>query len=262
MCYNAEAQYRDKLRYALLRGDFHLAEEIQRKLDLLEIEKMGAPYYYVSGFSHPNLLVFTNEKPYEPQLMSWGLIPSWCKDWKDANDRRKKLLNARCESMFDLPSYKSSAKNKRCLVYVDAFYEYHSLGKKKFPFRISRQDGEPMIMAGLWNDWVNKETGEIHNTFTVVTGPANPLMSKVHNLPAYHEDSRMPVFLSKEKQDEWLMEVKTDEDKTRLSGLCVACDESLLELHTVQPLIGKSGVGNRPEATQVHRYEEVDYSKF
>ncbi len=262
MCYNAEAQYRDKLKYALLRGDIHLAEEIQRKLDQLEIEKNGHPLFFTSGFSHPKLLVFTNETPVEPQFFSWGLIPSWCKDWKDANDRRKKLLNARSESMFDLPSYKSSARNKRCLVYVDAFYEYHTLGKKKYPFRISLQSGEPMIMAGLWNDWTDKSTGEVHNSLTVVTGPANPLMSKVHNLPAYSEDSRMPVILSKEKQDEWLIDVKTDADKNHILSLCVPCEESLLEVHTVGQLIGKTGIGNKPEAREEFRYEELDYSQF
>jgi putative SOS response-associated peptidase YedK len=262
MCYNAEAQYRDKLRYALLRGDVHLAEEIQRKLDNIEIEKSGPPLYFANGFSHPKLLVFTNEKPEQPQFFTWGLIPGWCKDWKDAVDRRRKLLNARSESMFDLPSFKSSARNKRCLVYVDAFYEYHSVGKKKYPFRIALQSGEPMIMAGLWNDWADKETGEIHHSFAIVTSPANPLMSRVHNLPANSEDSRMPVILPKEKQEEWLMDIKTDADKQHILDLCVPCDESLLEVHTVAPLIGKAGLGNVPEARNEYRYAELDYSRF
>src|SRR5688572_9132973 len=171
MCYNVIAATLDELRYAIHRGDHHYADELMRKLMDLELRKK--PIYFGNGFAHPNILGFTNEEPMKPQMLNWGLIPVWAKDFATANVLRKKTLNARVETMFDLPSFKASAKSKRCLIYVDAFYEYHTVGKKKYPFKISMQDGSPMAMAGLWSEWTNKENGEVHKTFAIVTTTPN-----------------------------------------------------------------------------------------
>jgi putative SOS response-associated peptidase YedK len=253
MCYNVEAAIIDDLRYALHRGDAHLAEELQRRLDELQLRKK--PIYFTSGFSHPKLLVFTNKEPMKPQAFTWGLIPIWAKDWKTADQLRKKTLNARVETMFDLASFKVSAKSKRCLVYIDAFYEYHTVGKKKYPFRISMVNGEPFALGGLWNEWTN-ENGEIHQTFSIVTTAANGLMGKIHNKPAASDEARMPVILPKEKQDEWLIDIKTDTDKEHILQLAKPFDEQLMKAYTVPQLIGKEGVGNSPQAKTEHKYEE------
>ncbi|HOZ86621.1 MAG TPA: SOS response-associated peptidase [Bacteroidia bacterium] len=256
MCYNAEAQYRDKLRYALLRGDIHLADEIQRKLDQIEIEKNWLPLFFTSGFSHPELMVFTNAQPMVPQMFSWGLIPAWARDLKDAGIQRKKLLNARIETMFDLPSFKNSARTKRCLVYLDAFYEYHDAGKKKYPFRISMANGEPMVIGGLWGEWTDKHDGKMVHSFAIVTTEANDLMRKIHNLPAHSDTARMPVILTKAQQEEWLIDVNTEDDIKHIQSLGKISPEQL-KAFTVAPLIGKAGVGNKIEATQEHVYEDL-----
>jgi putative SOS response-associated peptidase YedK len=255
MCYSVEAATANKLKYALLRGNLELAKELQKKLE--EILILKKPIYFSSGFAHPKILVFTNTKPYEPQVFEWGLIPSWAKDETSANTIRKKTLNARIESMFDLPSFKASAMNKRCLVYVDGFYEYHTAGKKKYPFIITMANAEPMIMGGLWSEWVDKNSGEIHQSFAIVTSRANALMSRIHNLPAVSEEARMPVILTKENQDAWLMDIKTEADKKLLMRLGEPLDEKLLQAHTVRQLIGKAGVGNSPEAREKYDYADL-----
>jgi len=147
--------------------------------------------------------------------------------------------------------------NKRCLVYVDGFYEYHTAGKKKYPFIITMANAEPMIMGGLWSEWVDKTSGEIHQSFAIVTSRANALMSKIHNLPAVSEEARMPVILTKENQDAWLMEIKTEADKKLLMRLGEPLDEKLLQAHTVRQLIGKAGVGNSPEAREKYDYADL-----
>ncbi len=247
----------EELRYAIHRGDIHHAEQLQRQLDELELKKK--PIYFTSGFSHPKILVFTNEEPMKPQLFTWGLIPAWAKDFSTANVLRKKTLNARVETMFDLPSFKSSAKSKRCLVYVDAFYEYHTVAKKKYPFRIAMKDGEPMAMAGLWTEWTDKNTGEVIQSFAIVTTEANDLMAKIHNLPAASDTPRMPLILAKEKQDEWLIDLKSDADKEHIMSLAKPYAAEEMSAYTVPQLIGKNGVGNAPEATKEFVYEELEF---
>jgi len=261
MCYSAEARYREKLKIALQRGDILLAEEIQRKLDEIQIEKNGQPLFFADGFSHPKLLTFTDTDPMRPQMFSWGLIPSWAKDWNSANIGRKKTLNAKLETMFDKPSFKHSAEKKRCLVYVDGFYDYHSANGKKYPFHISMKDGSPLIFAGLWSEWVNKQTGEVHNSVAVVTTEPTPgsLMARIHNEPAASETPRMPVILPKERQEEWLVKIdaKNEADIKHLMSFKEPFDNDLLSAHTVRQLKGKAGVGNSEEAIKEFIYEDL-----
>lgn len=103
--------------------DFHQAEEIQRKLNDLELMRYKNPY--VTGFTHPKLLCFTNDLPYEPQMLLWGLIPAGTVSWEYAQKLRRSTLNAKAETMFNFDSFKLSAKNRRCLVYIDALFNHH-----------------------------------------------------------------------------------------------------------------------------------------
>src|SRR5688572_19919691 len=135
MCYHVESATLHAIKYAIHRGDFHLAEELQRKLDELLIKQ--EPRFHVSGFAHPQLIAFKQQDPYSPSLLNWGLIPMWTKSGTDAKKVRTQTLNARGETIFEKPSFKNSAKNKRCIIYLDAFYEHHHANKQTYPFRIS-----------------------------------------------------------------------------------------------------------------------------
>lgn len=255
MCYDAKSGTRKLIKYAKHRGDdpAYIAE-LERKLELLTRDLKA--HYHVSGFAHPKLLVFTDKNPDEPQAFTWGLIPSWVKDAKTAASLSNQTLNARGETIWEKPSFRSSAKSKRCLVYLDAFYEHHHYKGKTFPFHVSMKDDSPMVIAGLWEEWVNKETGEIVNTVTLVTTEGNPLMTKIHNNPKA-EGPRMPVILPREKQDEWLMVCKSDEDKSKINSLLIPFEENLMQAHTVNRLKGKEAVGNVEAAEQPHAYEEL-----
>ena len=56
-------------------------------------------------------------------------------------------------------------------------------------------------MAGIWNPFTDRETGETFDTFAIVTTKANKLMAEVHNTK-----KRMPVILNEDLAWEWLME--------------------------------------------------------
>ena len=55
-------------------------------------------------------------------------------------------------------------------------------------------------MAGIWQPWTDKETGETLNTFAIVTTAANSLMQQVHN-----NKKRMPTILPEALAYEWLL---------------------------------------------------------
>ncbi len=150
-----------------------------------------------NAFTHPHCAVITNNKPRQLQLFSWGLIPHWAKDSSIA----KYTLNARIETLHEKPSFKSSIKN-RCIIPATGFYEWQHLdakGKNKRKYELRINEGELFAFAGLWSENVNRETGEIRQTFTIITTAANELMSKIHNTK-----KRMPTILSPGTERDWL----------------------------------------------------------
>ncbi len=150
-----------------------------------------------NAFEHPKAPVITNENPNKIEFFQWGLIPHWAKDTKIQNS----TLNARIETIKEKPSFRDCV-NQRCLIPADGFFEWQWLdekGKKKQKYHIYLPNDELFAFAGLWSKWVDKSTGEIFNTYTILTTDANPLMAKIHNTK-----KRMPVILDSSQEKEWL----------------------------------------------------------
>jgi len=127
-------------------------------------------------------------------LARWGLIPSWSKDEKIALH----TFNARAETLAEKPSFRAAFKRRRCLVPVSAFFEWRAVPgeKKKQKLRFSGADGNPLALAGLWEHWTSPESGEVVESYTVITTTANGLMAPIHD--------RMPVILAEKDWDAWL----------------------------------------------------------
>jgi len=103
---------------------------------------------------------------------------------------------------------------------------------------------------------VNKTTGEIIPTLSIVTCKANGIMSKIHNNPKLPE-ARMPVILPKDKQNEWLGPYDDNLSEKNLLNLCVPYPDELLKYHTVGPLRGKNYAGDTPQSEAPVHYEEL-----
>ena len=61
-----------------------------------------------------------------------------------------------------------------------------------------------MPLAGLWSEWTDEETGEVLNTFSIVTTKGNKLLAKIHNNPKI-EGPRMPVILPQELEADMVL---------------------------------------------------------
>jgi len=208
------------------------------------------PIYHVSAFSKPLFPIITNESPQQIQFFQWGLIPFWVKDENAANNIRLKTFNAKAETIHEKPSFKSSIKNKRCLVLVDGFYEWQEVKGNKFPYYIRLINTEAFALAGIWDTWVNQETGELKNTFSIITTRANPLLAKIHNTK-----KRMPVILKPDDEQRWL---NCKLDITEIDSMLASYDETSLEAYTVSKLISTKGRDtNVPEVMEKFKYSEL-----
>ena len=251
MCYDIKTKLETQLKRAKHYNNQKWIEELEVKLK----PYLDKDINHASGFMHPTVLVYTSEKPTEPQPYQWGLVPSWVKDDVQKNIFWNKTINARGETIFEKPSFKAAAKSRHCIVYVDGFFEHHHYKGKTYPFYIYRLDKEPMPLAGLYDEWINKESGKVVNTFTVVTTKANSLMTKIHNNPKLTEP-RMPVILKDAAVDRWLGEF----DRKCLAEVLEPYPKQELSAYTVAPLRGKMALGNVPKASEPFIYDELKWA--
>lgn len=249
MCYDVAYLTKRVEKYAAHYG---------RKEDFISLKSKLPPVYHTNGFDHADVPVIANDNPDHVQSFEWGLIPRWIKDVASANKIANSTLNARGEEMFSKPSFREAAAKRRCLVVLDAFYDHHWKGDKSFPYLIKQKSDEPFSVAGIWEIWRLPGEEIEKNTFSIITGPANPLMAKIHNKPKASEGPRMPVIIPKNREEEWLDQSLSKED---VLSFIKPFDERNLEAYTVNRLRGKLYKGNVPELFDEVNYEELDSSQ-
>ena len=152
----------------------------------------------------------------------WGLIPHWSETAKTGN----RMFNARAESIDRNPAFRYAFGKRRCLVPVDAFYEWRRDGTQRLPYAAVRTDGKPMALAGLWAGWKDSETGEVIRSFTVLTTGPNASMRPIHN--------RMPVVLPESAWDRWLdPTIQAPSELAELKHLLVPAPDDDIDLYRV-----------------------------
>lgn len=162
--------------------------------------------------------VITQDNPKELTLFRFGLQPFWAK-------KSMYLFNARAEGdknkennpdykggkgIISKASFKKPIRSQRCLVIADAFVEgstKNGLDDAHLVFLKNKQ--RPFAFAGIYDTFVDKETGEILNSFSIITTVANNLLQKI----PHH---RSPVILDKADESTWLSKSAPLSDITRL----------------------------------------------
>jgi putative SOS response-associated peptidase YedK len=126
--------------------------------------------------------------------MRWGLIPHWYKKPSDG----PLLINARAETIVGKPAFRDAVRARRGVVVATGFYEWTKDGQGgRDPWYITRQDGAPLALAAIWQDWTGPD-GIRQTTCALVTTQANSAMAAIHH--------RMPVLLETEDWPLWLGE--------------------------------------------------------
>ena len=128
-------------------------------------------------------------------LMRWGLVPYWAKDLKIGFS----TINAMAETVDTKPVFREAFARRRCLVPIEAFYEWKKLGPKdKQPYAFALAGGGFMALAGLWENW-KSPAGEWVRSFTIVTTTPNALCAEIHDrMPAILPPSTWPLWLGED----------------------------------------------------------------
>lgn len=119
--------------------------------------------------------------------------------------------NARIESIDQKPTYVQAwRKGQRCLIPAAWYAEPNWETGKNIWWHLKRADGLPWMLAGLWDEWTDKTTGEVVPNFTMITCncDGHPLLGRLHKpdpkLPPDQQDKRSLIHLEPGCWDQWL----------------------------------------------------------
>lgn len=127
----------------------------------------------------------------------WGLVPSWSKDPSSG----PRAINARSEELESKPTFRGAFENRRAIVPVTGYYEWHTTADGKQPYFIHPGDDAPLFFAGLYEWWRNPAAADDDPnkwllSFSILTRAATGHLASIHD--------RMPVFVDTDYADAWL----------------------------------------------------------
>jgi putative SOS response-associated peptidase YedK len=217
----------------LSRADF--LEYLQIKKDLTEIKsQLHRPAQYAYNYGNwPIIRAIKGLKDYEITFMDWEFRPSWIKNMDEMKLVRKGInpqtmvqgkpipyFNTTAEKLLTSSMWKESAKERRCIVPSEYFFEWRHhfpIGKKgqvlktavRYPYVIRPIDEKPAYMIGIWTPWYDNLTKQWYDTFSNITTepPLGHPMRMIHN-----SKNRMPVYHTEEMAEAWLWGNLTDAD--------------------------------------------------
>lgn len=167
--------------------------------------------------------------------MRWGMIPSWADDRKIGSH----LINARAETVNVKPAFRQAFKQRRCVILASGFYEWRRApapapdpdpgSGRSHPFHFRRRDGQPLLMAGLWDSWTDRESGELVESCTIITTAASADVRPVHD--------RMPAIVEPAGALVWLNPRPPVAPPDELLALLQPAADRTLESHPVSPKV-------------------------
>lgn len=204
--------------------------------------------------------VITSAAPDKLQFFQFGFTPEWA-------DKQYYMVNARAEGdhnkdndprytgamgISKKPMFRKAIRSQRCLVVADAFIEGPKKERLSKPYLIYMKDGQrPFAFAGLWDRWINKDSGEVVSSYAIITTVSNALTQKI-------EHHRSPVILSPEDERDWINPELPLQDALDMLRPYPA---SLMNAYPIDPAI-KSPRANGVdllEPTGQRIYKEYDY---
>lgn len=189
--------------------------------------------------SHGNMApVITNAQPGQLQFFTFGFTPSWA-------SKLMYIVNARAEGdgnkendpkysggmgIISKPMFRQSIRTRRCLVPADCFIEGPKTERLSKPYVVYQRSGErPFAFAGIWDEWVDKTTGEVFNTYAIITTMSNSVTQAI----GHH---RSPVILTPEQERVWL---SNDAELSEITALLQPFPGEYLNAYPIAPAIKK-----------------------
>jgi putative SOS response-associated peptidase YedK len=178
--------------------------------------------------------VVTSDEPDLVQRMRFGIIP------EDSASAHVDFatFNIRSEEILDKPTFEPLIRfRKTCLIIADGFYEPETVTENdKRPWRFVTER-KTFCFAGLWTHWTDPDTGEVINSYAILTCESNRTVEEKH------KKGRMPVILPKVYEKMWLNKKLSVEE---LLSLCVPYPDHLMSCYRVSKKVNRPSTKLNP----------------
>jgi len=169
-------------------------QQIKELLEGYDMDEESEEYLvteHTTGFEKANLPILTHLHPAKVRAARWGYLPPTARHENELANYD--TLNARCESLFTSQLYNEAAKDRRCIIFVNGFFEFKHKDRIKYPHYITKEDGRTFAFGGIYSQWNDIRT------CSIITTPANALLTDIHN-----QKLRMPFVIGKNDWAQWL----------------------------------------------------------
>ena len=210
-----------------------IEERFNAKLAINYAEQSGS--YSVSPGDQS--YVITGQDPHLLQVFKFGMTPHY-------SEEPMNLINARSEgdknqddqpgyngskSIFLKTAFKKPIQSQRCLLIADAYYEWTDQFQTYLVFL--RNKNRPFALAGIYDEWKNRMTGEIVFSFAIITTTANSMLQCMGV-------KRMPVILSRSNETEW---IKPSNHLSDVLPLLSAYPSEKMNAYPVSEMVNRAG---------------------
>lgn len=168
------------------------AASLQKHINVLLPESFQFSKFVLPHSQAP--VILKQENDIVLKLMKFSLLPSWSKEPKV----KFATHNARIETIDSKPTWKVPFQKRHCLIPISSFVEpiyLNELAGNMVNF--SQQDDNLMLAAGIWDTWTNKESGEVIDSFSIITKEPPKFIEETGH-------DRCPLFLSGDSLQSWL----------------------------------------------------------
>ncbi|MEO6346649.1 MAG: SOS response-associated peptidase family protein [Aquaticitalea sp.] len=213
---------------------------------LKHLEKKVASYDFlnrdvINGFDFGTTAILKphyDKEDFDIVQMEWGFIPDalgWPfietreqlnnvrRGYKDPRGKWNQginFLNAVSEEIVKKGKvYRKAALERRCIFLSSGYYEWRHIfplnkrtgeplkTAKKYPYRVGQKGKEYCMIAGIWQPWMDADTGETVDTCAMTTTAGTIVTGQIHN-----SKNRMPKMLTEDLAWEWMFG-KLSEDR-------------------------------------------------
>ncbi|MBO6512426.1 MAG: SOS response-associated peptidase [Phycisphaerales bacterium] len=171
------------------------------------VEDLGIPCFNTAPTDQAGIVVQGEQgQAHRSKRARFGLVPAW----SDGPGTGPMMMNARSETVREKAAFRGLVRSRRCVVPISGFFEWEQVAgeKRKRPWYVTRADGGAMLLAGVWDSWV--QGGSELDSFSILTMEPDSFLGAIHD--------RMPVILENEETGVWMDREASDREIDRLLG--------------------------------------------
>lgn len=191
------------------------ATEIGNKFGIKVAEELSFDFLargYIKTESAPIVIFDDGEMVLKNALFS--LVPSWSNEFPckfttyNARLERLNPKSGKTEYIYQVPTWKESFNNAQtCLIPMSGAIESSYFGTQAGNMvKFFKKDESIFYCLGLYNNWLNKNTGEVKETFTLLTdNPYQFFFNSGHD--------RSILVINDSNHEQWLSDKKMAPEK-------------------------------------------------